>query len=219
VHLTDDVDNDVLPYPTPASAAKKSPCNPKGKQKFFVLTAAEAHAAKLKYQQEKQVKLKEKEDKKQQREAKRQQRNLAKQETSEIPKGSQVTKHRNQITKMSQNQTMSASRKTNTDELKVTQTVTEKKSENTTVRRTKKDEKTAQQKIRTNKQTAHQKTKGDEQTALQKMKQVAENVRVDSICDLITREPDKNRSSTDPSELLVPGRFYRQRASKRKYLL
>jgi len=81
--LPGDDDSDVLPYPAQVPAKKTSKNTEK--QKFFVLTAVEAHAAKLKYRQDKQSKEQEKEQKKRQRELKRQGK-----ETVELIKKSKV---------------------------------------------------------------------------------------------------------------------------------
>ena len=85
--LPGDDDSDVLPYPAKVPVRpKKTSGNPE-KQKFFVLTAVEAHAAKLKYHQDKQRKQQEKEQKKRQRELKRQEK-----ESIELIKKSKVNR-------------------------------------------------------------------------------------------------------------------------------
>lgn len=61
-----DGDDDVLPYPEPVSRKKK--VNKSGQFKYFVLTSQEAHAAKVKYHQDKLQREKEKLERKQQRE-------------------------------------------------------------------------------------------------------------------------------------------------------
>lgn len=71
--LLGDEDSDVLPYPAQVPAKKTSNGDTE-KHKFFVLTAVEAHAAKLKYRQEKQRKQQEKEQKRKEQELKRQEK-------------------------------------------------------------------------------------------------------------------------------------------------
>lgn len=73
-----DGDDDVLPYPE--RAAKKKTAKPRLQLKYFVLTSPEAHAAKVKFQEDKIKKEKEKQERKHQREKNAAKRRQEKQE-------------------------------------------------------------------------------------------------------------------------------------------
>ena len=88
-----DGDDDVLPYPEPTLRKRK--VNRSGQFKYFVLTSQEAHAAKLKYHQDKVQREKDKLQRKQQRDMSANKKQQEKAVKATIAQNRKLLKHAN----------------------------------------------------------------------------------------------------------------------------